>query len=149
MNKREELTNQLMETMQAMKRGMHAYQQAHAQDYPLSHAQAELLFTIRHSQPVSAKDLAKKLNMTPGAISQFVEGIEQQGFLERRTSETDRRVQYLHISAKGEELIKRFEQQRHQMMKTIIHDLTDEELEVWLRFQQKMIAYFNAQTTEQ
>lgn len=148
MNRREELTNQLMETMQAMKRGMHAYQQAHAQDYPLSHAQAELLFTIRHNQPVSAKQLAVKLNMTPGAISQFVETIEQQGFLERHTSETDRRVQHLRISAEGEKLIKRFEQHRQRMMKTIIRDLTDEELEVWLRVQQKMIAYFTAETTE-
>ena len=149
MNKREELTKQLMETMQAMKRGMHAYQQAHAQDYPLSHAQAELLFTIRHTQPVSAKQLAVKLNMTPGAISQFVETIEQQGFLERHASEDDRRVQYLKISAKGEKLIRQFEQHRTKMMRTIIRDLTDEELEVWLRVQQKMIAFFKAETTEQ
>ncbi len=148
MNKREELTRQLTETMQAMKRGMHAYQQAHAQDYPLSHAQAELLFTIRHSQPVSAKELATKLNMTPGAISQFVESIEQQGFLERHASQEDRRVQYLQLSAEGEALIHRFEQHRTRMMQTIIRDLTDEELEVWLRVQQKMIAFFKAQTTE-
>ncbi len=148
MNKREELTQQLTETMQAMKRGMHAYQQAHAQDYPLSHAQAELLFTIRHSQPVSAKELATKLNMTAGAISQFVESIEQQGFLERHTSQEDRRVQYLQLSTEGEALIHRFEQHRTHMMQTVIRDLTDEELEVWLRVQQKMIEFFKAETAE-
>lgn len=145
---REQITRSLFENMSALKRGMHGHLLALNRDSPISRSQLELLFAIQHTQPVNSKQLATQLQMTPGAISQLAESIEQHGYIERRTSESDRRIQFLHVSAKGETLIRGFEKQRRQMMEAVIADLSDEELEVWLRVQTKMVEYFKPETAQ-
>ena len=117
-------------------------------DFPISGAQLELLFTIRGNQPTSSKQLATMLHLTPGAVSQLLDSLLQHNLVTRQTSEQDRRVQYLSLSEKGEQLLHNFEKARRKIMEAIIADLSDEELEVWLRVQQKMIAYFKSETTE-
>lgn len=145
---RDELIQALFENTNAVKRGVQGRLQQLSRDFSFSGAQLELLFTIWHSQPISAKQLAATLHMTPGAVSQLVEGVTQAELIERQTSEEDRRIQYLRVSAKGEELIHSFEKGRRQMMEDIVEDLSDEELEIWLRVQQKMIGYFKAKPKE-
>lgn len=145
---RETLMQQLLENMDAMKRGMAEHFQALMRDCPISRSQLELLFTIRHTQPVSFKQAAQLLYMTPGAVSQLAEGLEQGGFISRQADENDRRVQYLQVSPTGTRLLQRIEKHRNSLMRTIMHDLSDEELAAWLRVQQKMVKHFQSESTE-
>jgi DNA-binding MarR family transcriptional regulator len=145
---RDQLIEALFENMNSVKRGFYGRMQNLTRDFAISGAQLELLFTIRHNQPVSSKQLAGLLHMTPGAVSQLADSIEQQSLIERHTSEKDRRVQFLRVSEKGEKFIRSFEKSRRKVMEAIIKDLSDGELEIWLRVQQKMIAYFKSEATE-
>jgi DNA-binding MarR family transcriptional regulator len=145
---RDHLIQSLFENMNAIQRSMHAHKQKMHGEQPLSSSQLELLFTISFAQPVSSKQLANQLRLTPGAVSQLLENLEQQGFVERRTSEEDRRVQYLRVSTEGESLLRSLEKRRRKFMEAVIKDLSDEELEIWLQVQQKMAAYFKAEITE-
>ena len=145
---RDQLIEALFDSMNAVKRGFHGSLQNMTRDFPISGAQLELLFTIRGNQPTSSKQLATMLHLTPGAVSQLLDSLLQHNLVTRQTSEQDRRVQYLSLSEKGEQLLHNFEKARRKIMEAIIADLSDEELEVWLRVQQKMIAYFKSETTE-
>ncbi len=141
---REELVSQLFENMDAMKRGMYSYFHALQKDFPVSRTQLELLTTISHLQPVSFKDLAQRLYLTPGAISQLVDGLATQSLILREQDPLDRRIQALRLSKKGNKLLQTLEKRRHTIMERVIQDLTTDELVAWLHVQQKMIAHFRA-----
>jgi DNA-binding MarR family transcriptional regulator len=146
---RDELIRTLFDGMDATKRGMYAQLQAVNRTLPIPRSQLELLIAIRHTQPISFKELAKQLYLTPGAISQLAEGLEQQAFIIRRADPNDRRIQCLEVSKKGDKLLQTVSKRRRSIMEAVVQELTDEELEIWVRVQQKLIKQFQAEITKQ
>jgi DNA-binding MarR family transcriptional regulator len=147
---RNTLIRMILDTMDTSKRGMHAHLQSINRTLPLPRAQWELLATIRHIQPISSKELAKQLYLTPGAVSQLLEGLEQQELISRTIDPKDRRIQCLEVTKKGLKLIQTVEKKRREFMERVFTELDNNELEVLLSLQQKLIAYFqremNAET---
>lgn len=139
---REMLLQQLFEGFDAVKRGMAEHMRQLQHDCPISRSQVELLFAIRHLQPVSFKHLAQQLYLTPGAVSQLAEGLELHGLISRHTDEHDRRIQCLRVTKKGNRLFELIERRRREFLSAIMAGLSDEELVVWLRVHQKMLEHF-------
>jgi DNA-binding MarR family transcriptional regulator len=146
---REALIRNLFETMDTTKRGMYAQLQAVNRLLPIPRSQLELLMAIQHMQPVSFKELAKYLYLTPGAISQLAEGLEQQELIGRKIDPKDRRVQCLEVSKKGNKLLQDVARHRRTVMEKALQDLSDDELEMWVGIQQKLIKQFQAEVTKQ
>jgi len=147
--RRAELIRTLFETMDATKRGMYAQMQAINRTLPIPRPQLELLTTIRHTQPISFKALAKQLYLTPGAISQQAEGLEQQELIVRRIDPKDRRIQFLEVTPKGLELLADIEKRRRSILEKVLVELSDDELEIWVRIQQKLIKQFQAEISKE
>jgi DNA-binding MarR family transcriptional regulator len=139
---RAQLIQALFDTMDIAKRSMHGHMQIVLSGCTISRTQLELLFTIRHMQPVTSKELAQHLQLTPGAISQLTEGLDAQFLIKREVDPKDRRKQTLHISSQGTALLKAIEKRRRDVMEHVMQDLSDDELATWLRIQQKMINEF-------
>jgi len=146
--KRDELIATIFENTQTIKRVMYGQSQLRLKGVALSHAQVELLFTIKHLQPVSFKDLASRLYLTRGAVSQLVEGLSNESLVVREVDTTDRRMQHLRISGKGTRLIDKIETERWRTMEAVMQKLQTDELAVWARVQQKLIDTFANQPVE-
>jgi MarR family transcriptional regulator, multiple antibiotic resistance protein MarR len=140
--RRDELIRAIFENMEVTKRGMHAQLHAINKLLPIPRAQLELLVSIEHMQPVSFKDLAKQLYLTPGAVSQLAEGLEQQGYIARKADPNDRRVQCLETTKRGDKLLQDVSKKRRAIFEAVLKELTDEELEIWLRVQQTLVKQF-------
>jgi DNA-binding MarR family transcriptional regulator len=140
---RKALIAELFDTMDIAKRSMHGHMQTIVEGHAISRTQLELLFTIYHLQPTTAKNLAAKLHLTPGAISQLVEELMEQSLIERETDSSDRRKQVIKLSEEGSEVVKTFEKRRHAVMNKVIENLSDEELVTWLKIQKHIIAIFH------
>jgi DNA-binding MarR family transcriptional regulator len=140
--KRTEIIAQLFDTMDVAKRSMHGHMRSLVAGHNVSRPQIELLFTIHHTQPTTAKQLAQKLQLTPGAISQLTEELVEQALVQRKTDVADRRRQFLSLSPEGAELIKTFDKRRRQVMEHVMQNLSDEELAAWLKIQRTMISEF-------
>jgi DNA-binding MarR family transcriptional regulator len=108
----------------------------------ISHAQLEVLFSIHSRQPINPTELATRLSMTPGAVSQLIDVLEDQRLITRQTDPDDRRRQVLTVSHRGVTLMKSIERRRRTVMENVIKDLTDEELQLWLKIQKKIINEF-------
>jgi DNA-binding MarR family transcriptional regulator len=78
MKNRQQIIQDLFDTLDIAKRSMHVHMQTVVAGHNISRTQLELLFTIQHMQPTTAKQLASKLQLTPGAISQLVEELVDQ-----------------------------------------------------------------------
>ena len=141
---RKKVIDELFDTMDVAKRNLRGRMLSITDGKNISHAQLEVLFSIRQSQPINPTELANRLSMTPGAISQLIDVLEDQRLITRQTDENDRRRQVLAISPDGLAMLKSIERRRRSVMENVIQGLTDEELTLWLRIQKKIINEFHA-----
>jgi len=144
---REELISAIFANMQTAKKDMFSHLRE-VTTPNTSPAQLQLLFLIKQLQPVNAKQLAQKLEMTPGAISQLVEGLHDQGMITRQPHPSDRRVHTLQLSAKAEDALIAVTTRRREVMENVMQGLTTEELQTWLHVQQKLVEALRSKPTE-
>jgi DNA-binding MarR family transcriptional regulator len=85
--------------------------------------------------------------MTPGAVSQLIDALEEHRLISRQTDADDRRRQVLTVSTPGVRLLKSIERTRRTVMENVIRGLTDEELVLWLKIQKKLINEFQSTHT--
>lgn len=126
--------------MGLMKRFMHGQYQRGGTKLSLS--QLELLATVHHNQPLSSKALADRLSLTPGAISQLLEGLVANDLVVRTPSPTDRRVHYVTLSRNGKRTLDQLQKLREAMFTKAFSVLNDDELETYQQLQQKLIDWF-------
>ncbi|SEL49315.1 DNA-binding transcriptional regulator, MarR family [Streptacidiphilus jiangxiensis] len=74
----------------------------------LTRAEFDLLGTLRRSgRPLTAGELARETFASGAAVTKRLQRLEQQGLVERRTDERDRRVAHLTLTGAGRELADR------------------------------------------
>jgi DNA-binding MarR family transcriptional regulator len=128
-----------------LKRAMHVLAVRDYSHLGLSVSQLVALKTIHHLQPVTSKDLAKYMQVTPGAASQLLDALVDADCIVRTLNETDRRVSYLTVSRKGKQKLQEFQKTHVQMLLKACKDVSDEDLEAYIRVQQAMITWLEAQ----
>ena len=70
----------------------------------LSQAQCRLLFVLARAgdgRPLSQAELAQRVGVTPMAVTNLCNRMAAAGWIERRPSPDDRRVNHLHVSPKA------------------------------------------------
>ena len=135
--RREAIIKRIFETSEAMKRGMYGHMLSYFQHLPVSRSQLEVLSAIKYMQPVSSKELANQLHLSPGAVSQSVDALEQDGYIVRKADAKDRRIQYLTLTPQSTQLLQDIDNQRKELLGRVMQELSLEELEVWLKVQSK------------
>lgn len=138
--RRDDLRAQVFENMALTKRLIYQRWQACLGETGLPHGQLELLFTIQQLEPVSPKQLAVHLQLTPGAISQLLDHMFNRRWISRETDARDRRTYVLRLTKKGQQKIDSVAKSRRQFMQDLTAELTEAELETMLHIQQKLAA---------
>src|SRR5690606_31819518 len=72
----------------------------------LTEAQRQVLFTVAEEGHMTIGDIAKRLRVTNGAVTQLVDGLVRHGVVERRTDTADARRVYVHITNLGAEKLR-------------------------------------------
>jgi DNA-binding MarR family transcriptional regulator len=104
-------------------------------------SQGELLFIVSHEGPISSTELAKTMQLTPGAITQLVESLERAGLVERKPSPADRRVTLINISDAGRERMSILMERKVSIFQEVYKDLSIEEIRIMNGVQKKMIEH--------
>lgn len=81
---------------------------------------------------ITVRDIAKELDITPAAISKLVEHLVRDGLVSKHQSEEDRRVSYLALTAKGQEIYDNNTIVRHNIFENILSCFNDHELNTFL-----------------
>lgn len=94
---REDLMQTLIQRMMSIMR--HLHHDSIPSEPPLSPPQVHLLFSIASKQEgISVKELAERTSVTPGAITQFVDGLVEMGLVMREGDPNDRRIVRLKLT---------------------------------------------------
>lgn len=131
--------------MTVMQRLMHGRFQRTFAKVQLPLSQLHLLMVVAHNAPIQPKGLAAKLCLTPGAITQLIEAMENAGFIERKSDSKDRRTVCVSLTRKGKRKVVAVKKAREQIMQDAMQTLDDSELRAFANIQQKIIAHFSGQ----
>jgi DNA-binding MarR family transcriptional regulator len=142
--KREQLIDAIFETMQQLHRTSTTRLHTLMGKHDISLTQMELLLIIKHRQPISVKDLAAQMRLTPGAVTQLLEGLAARNYIGREPAEFDRRITMVSLTPSGADKLRSLWEQRKATLRQIMNTLDDEELTIMLRVQGKMLRHFEA-----
>lgn len=73
----------------------------------ISAVQQGALFVIAQNDPCHPSDIAKALDMNKSAVTTLVARLESRGFVTRKADPKDGRAQFICISAKGQDALRR------------------------------------------
>jgi DNA-binding MarR family transcriptional regulator len=83
--------------------------------------------------PVRQGDLATAFEVTPRTITELVDGLERDGFAERRGDPADRRVRIVHITEAGRQANEQAMAARAEVIKQIFADLSGQDRHTLIR----------------
>ena len=139
--KREDLVQTLIQRMMSLMR--HVRHPGPPPEPRLSPPQAHLLFEIasRKAEGISVKELAERSSVTPGAITQFVDGLVERGLVAREGDPTDRRVVRLKLTELAKDQFEKFRKEHLASMFKIFEALNDDEIKQLIVLFTKMDTY--------
>lgn len=77
---------------------------------------------------VSSGELIREREISPAAASKFLRNLEEKGYIFRENSNRDRRVSYIKLTAKGNQLLKEDMKKHDQIMKRVMERMGEERM---------------------
>ncbi len=102
---------------------------------------AALLF-IAKQEGCLQKELAQALGLNKPAVTGLADRMEKQGLITRKPCETDGRAARIHLSDKGRSILPAVSPLIEAMNQKLTAEFTEEEIEVVLRFLNKIMENF-------
>lgn len=96
--------------------------------YGVTTTQYDVLVIIKYSENgITQSDLGDRRVVSRSNITGIIDRLEKLGYVVREGSANDRRVKYLKITRKGEDLIKRVEDKYFDNLKQVVRFLSDKD----------------------
>jgi DNA-binding MarR family transcriptional regulator len=123
---------ELVASLQAAMRSLDAMRERHLEGYNLSQGKLYVLGyllneEVKQNPPPGASDIADGLSVTPATITGLLDGLERDGYVERRRSARDRRALLIHMTEKGRTFLDEYMPQQSRRLKTWLAPLTSDE----------------------
>ena len=100
---------------------------------PLSLIHLHVMSVLQAEGSIPMRTLAESLGVSQASATGIVDRMEQRGLIERRRDIDDRRVIRVELATGGRELLAGMTADRRQKLATLLDDLTDDELDGFLR----------------
>lgn len=143
-NKEMDAYMQLMLSFAHVQKNMVRFIQKSAVEKGLSIPQYSILMTIISCKEMTQKNIGEKTFLPKSTLSQAVDGLVKEGYLDRRQVEDNRRETLLALSPKGQALVEELYLQEdglHQVFKAASEQFTDEQVEELLQAHRKISSY--------
>jgi len=110
-------------------------------DGQVSFAQFFLLSHINAHDGLNMSEIAEKMAHTTAAATGLVDRLEKFGYVERATSDLDRRKVLVRIQPKGVELVAMIRQDMMENLAKVMLQLSPHEQAMWVQIYEKVFAY--------
>ena len=113
--------------------------------HELNGPRLRLLALVATHKTATMSAAAVLLDVTPRAITRLVDGLEQDGFLKRTPSETDKRVIELSVTPLGKSRVEALMPQHMVQVNELFSVLTPEELQTYIELNFKLMSQLKSQ----
>jgi DNA-binding MarR family transcriptional regulator len=86
-----------------------------------------LIATLNNGKPVMPSEAAKKLGVTLAAITHHINSLEEQGYVVRSPSPSDRRAVFISLSDKGAEMVDTLRKSYLEKIRGLVEYLGDKD----------------------
>jgi MarR family 2-MHQ and catechol resistance regulon transcriptional repressor len=76
-------------------------------EFGLTESQLGVLEALKHLGPLAQGELCRKILRSGSNLTTVVDNLEREGLVQRARDESDRRIQIVHLTDKGRELVER------------------------------------------
>lgn len=97
-----------------------------------------IIEAIGIEEPRNMSVIAHRLSVTVGTLTTNMNGLEKKGYIRRERSQEDKRVVYVLLTEKGRKAFYHHRDFHKKMIKAIIRDLSEEEMEILYRCLQNL-----------
>jgi DNA-binding MarR family transcriptional regulator len=133
--KRDELVQEIIETLnRCQKAGANP---TAWRKLGLSHSQVGMLFMVLHHSDANVKQISEYLGVTKSAITQLLDPLVANEFIERQNDPIDRRIVRLKITDKGKKAVKEIIKLKFSGLRAALDNLSDTELEQLAKLHRK------------
>lgn len=102
-------------------------QETKEENDPLSVSERGVLLVLGQKQPINQRQLADKMQLSPGPISQYVQRLVVKGYIQKKQDQQDRRTWWLHLTPEGEKVYEYTVDGAVQYTKDLLSSLSGEE----------------------
>lgn len=106
-----------------------------------------IIEAIGVEEPRNMSVIAHKLSVTVGTLTTNVNGLEKKGYIRRERSLEDKRVVYVLLTEKGKKAFYHHRDFHKKMIKAIVKDLSEEEMEILYRCLQNLNHFLEPERT--
>jgi MarR family transcriptional regulator for hemolysin len=126
------LRREFLVTLIETSRHLRHFVDRRAQRLGLTGAQLRLLSKLRRKEGATQAELASEMEMRPISLSGLVDKLAQQGLVERRSDQNDRRINRLYLTPAGRELAHKIDGFREEVAHDVLSDADDAALDAAL-----------------
>jgi MarR family transcriptional regulator for hemolysin len=98
------VNRELFDALASVNRKLRALFDARVKERGLTLSRARALFALSKRDGLNQRELADELGIETPTIVRLLDGMEKQGFIERRVEATDRRAKQIHMTARGRDI---------------------------------------------
>ncbi len=119
----------LLFTLGELQRLMRAYADKEAARFGITRAQWAVLARVERSEGMKQAELAELLEMQPITLTRLIDKLCDSGWIERRSDESDRRVNRLHLRKSGRQLLGKLSGLKSELTATALGDISSADAE--------------------
>jgi MarR family transcriptional regulator for hemolysin len=114
-------------TLAELNRLLRAYADREAARFGITRAQWAVLVKVERSEGMKQTELAELMEMQPITLTRLIDKLCEQGWIERRSDATDRRVNRLYVRKAGRLLLGRMSGLRSELTATALEGINPAE----------------------
>ncbi len=114
----------------------------------LGRAQARVLCVLLEADGMPLKELAAQLQIRPASIGELVDKLEQNGYVERRGNENDKRIFNIYLQEKGRSVAEKIINSRQEAVDSWCSGLSEDEKNQLSDLLSKLIASMEKKLSE-
>lgn len=107
-------------------------------DKELSRNEFFILKALFENGPKKASDLSKYLDVSASHITAVTDSLIEKEWITRIRSDRDRRIVDIHLTSKGEDVLKTYEKRKTEFLFSKFNHFTDEEMDMFIHLFQKL-----------
>lgn len=96
-------------------------------DTQLKPGQAGILVILQMTGPMSQRELADRIHITPPSVNVAIQKLEKAGYVRKEQDEKDQRMTRIHLTESGEEIIENMHDIISRTEATILKNMSTEE----------------------
>jgi MarR family transcriptional regulator for hemolysin len=128
----------LFDALQSVNRKLRAVFDAKVRERGLTLSRARALFALSRRDGLNQRELADEMAIETPTIVRLLDGMEAQGFIERRVEKADRRAKQIHMTPMGRALAEEIETLACEIRAELLSGVNQDDKETALRVMNAM-----------